>query len=63
MVGELSLIDGQARSASVRALTDVRVLEINADDFATLFKQSPKFVRNLLRALSMKVREMEALSS
>lgn len=61
--GELSLIDGHARSASVRAATDVRLLEIAADDFYKLVGRSPKFVRNLLRALSLRVREMESLTS
>ena len=60
--GELSLIDGHTRSASVRAATDVRLLEIAADDFYKLVNGSPKFVRNLLRALSIRVREMEALA-
>lgn len=63
VVGELSLIDGQARSASVKAVTDLRVLEINADDFGKLFKEQPKFVLNLMRALSARVREMEALTT
>jgi CRP-like cAMP-binding protein len=63
VVGELSLIDGMARSASVRAVTDVQVLELTRDDFYRLVHESPKFVRNLLRALSVKVRDMEGLSS
>jgi CRP-like cAMP-binding protein len=63
VVGELSLIDGKVRSASVRAVTDVRVLELAADDFERLFTRSPKFVRNLLRALSLRVRQMEALTT
>lgn len=62
VVGELSLIDGQARSASVRAVTPVRVIEINSDDFRRLANRSPRFVKNLLRALSLKVRQMELLS-
>jgi CRP/FNR family transcriptional regulator/CRP/FNR family cyclic AMP-dependent transcriptional regulator len=63
VVGELSLIDGQTRSATVRAATDVKLLELNYDDFVKLIHRSPKFVRNLLRALSLRVREMEDLSS
>jgi CRP/FNR family cyclic AMP-dependent transcriptional regulator len=63
VVGELSLIDGKVRSASVRALTDVRLLEINSDDFNTMVSDHPKFVRNLLRALSLKLREMDARSA
>jgi len=63
VVGELSLIDGRARSATVRAVTDVRLLEIVQDDFQALVTSSPKFVRNLLRALSLRVREMDTLTS
>ena len=59
VVGELSLIDGQVRSASVRAITDVHLLEIATEEFQQLVDQSPKFVRNLLRALSLRIREMD----
>lgn len=63
VVGELSLIDGHARSASVRAVSDVRVLEIVSDDFYQLVQRSPSFVRSLLKALSLRVREMDLLTS
>jgi CRP-like cAMP-binding protein len=62
VVGELSLIDGQARSADVVATTDVHLLELANDDFETLVRKSPKFVRNLLCALSARIREMDALA-
>lgn len=63
VVGELSLIDGHVRSASVRAVSDVTVLEIVADDFKELVHRSPSFVMSLLKALSLRVREMEMLTS
>ncbi len=63
VVGELSLIDGKGRSASVRAVTAVRLLEMTSEDFRALVDSSPKFVRNLLRALSIRVRQMEALTN
>lgn len=63
VVGELSLIDGQVRSASVRAVTDVRLLEVVSDDFNALAHRSPSFVLSLLKALSMRVREMDLLTS
>jgi CRP-like cAMP-binding protein len=59
VVGELSLIDGRVRSANVRAVTDVDLLEITGDDFQDLVRRSPKFVHNLLRALSQRIREMD----
>ncbi|HET9731783.1 MAG TPA: cyclic nucleotide-binding domain-containing protein [Acidimicrobiales bacterium] len=63
VVGELSLIDGRRRSASVVATSPVHVLEIASDDFRTLVYRSPKFVKALLRSLSAKVREVDALTS
>lgn len=62
VVGELSLIDGLGRSASVRAVDHVRILQLASDDFYRLVQRSPSFVRNLLRALSLRVREAEKLS-
>jgi CRP/FNR family cyclic AMP-dependent transcriptional regulator len=62
VVGELSLIDGRPRSASVRAVTDVRILQLASDDFYRLVQTSPRFVRNLLRALSQRVRRAEKLT-
>jgi CRP-like cAMP-binding protein len=59
VVGELSLIDGQVRSASVRATTDVHVLEIASDEFRKLVDKHPKVVRNLLRAMSQRIRNMD----
>lgn len=63
VLGELSLIDGHARSASVRAVSDVTVLQIVSDDFRELVQRSPSFVMSLLKALSLRVREMEILTS
>ena len=60
VIGELSLIDGQPRSADVRAVTDLKVLELAQDDFRTLVDSSPKFVQSLLRALSLRIRDMDS---
>ena len=62
VVGELSLIDGRTRSASVVATSPVQVLEIVSDDFNRLIHRSPKFVKALLRSLSLRVREVEGLT-
>jgi CRP/FNR family cyclic AMP-dependent transcriptional regulator len=63
VVGELSLIDGRARSATVVASTPVRVLQLATDDFQVLVHKSSKFRKALLQALSMRVREMDELTS
>lgn len=60
VIGELSLIDGQPRSADVRAITDLKVLELAQDDFRSLVDSSPKFVQSLLRALSLRIRDMDS---
>jgi CRP-like cAMP-binding protein len=60
VIGELSLIDGHPRSANVRAVTDLKVLELAQDDFKSLVDTSPQFVQSLLRALSLRIREMDS---
>lgn len=61
VVGELSLIDGQPRSATVRALSDIEVLEISAEDLNRLIKKAPSVRRKLLEALSLRLREADRL--
>jgi CRP/FNR family cyclic AMP-dependent transcriptional regulator len=56
IVGELSLLDGGPRTATVTAVDDVSLLEINGDDFARLIAHSPHFTANLLRTLAGRVR-------
>lgn len=60
MVGELALIDGRPRSASVRATSEMDVLEFASEDFERLLDTVPKFSRNVMRALSMRIRSMDA---
>jgi len=63
VVGELSLIDGEPRSATVRALTDMEVLEINADDLRRLLRKVPSVTRKLLEAMSQRLREADRMST
>ena len=49
--GEISLIDRQARSASVVAETDCKLVEIGGKAFDSLLSQEPQLERKLLRAL------------
>jgi CPA1 family monovalent cation:H+ antiporter len=60
VIGELSLIDGQPRSANVRAVTELKVLELAQDDFRSLIDSSPKFVQSLMKALSLRIRDMDS---
>ena len=39
--GEMALMTGEPRTASVRAITDVEVIEIDREGFTRLFKEHP----------------------
>ncbi|MDH4111315.1 MAG: cyclic nucleotide-binding domain-containing protein [Actinomycetota bacterium] len=56
--GEMSLIDGKPRSASVTAVTDLRTLAIPAWNFSRLLDDNPEVVRALLVALSERIRDL-----
>jgi CRP-like cAMP-binding protein len=58
--GEMSLLDGEPRSATVVAETPLRLLVINRRNFATLLSEVPGLTLNLLATLSKRVREAEA---
>jgi CRP-like cAMP-binding protein len=58
--GEMSLLDGGPRSASVTAETPLRLLVIKRRDFTTLLKEAPELTQSLLTTLSHRVRQAEA---
>jgi CRP/FNR family transcriptional regulator, cyclic AMP receptor protein len=58
--GEMSLLDGGPRSASVMAETPLRLLVIKRRDFTTLLKEAPELTQSLLATLSQRVRQAEA---
>ena len=55
--GEMSLIDGEPRSASVRTVTDAQMLIIHRESFLTLIRQSPEIAMGLLSELSKRLRK------
>jgi len=61
VVGELSLIDGEPRSATVRATTDMEVLEISSQDLNRLLRKTPAVRRKLLEALATRLRDADRL--
>ena len=63
VVGELSLIDGQPRSATVKATTDLEVLEIDARDLNRLMTKAPSVMRKLLEALSERLRDVDRINA
>jgi CRP/FNR family transcriptional regulator len=57
IVGELAMLDGEVRSASVEALTDVELLAIAAHDMRGLLERNPEITAKLVIALTRRVRE------
>jgi CRP/FNR family transcriptional regulator, cyclic AMP receptor protein len=58
--GEMSLLDGGPRSATVVAETPLRLLVIKRRDFSTLLREAPEITQSLLATLSRRVRVAEA---
>jgi CRP/FNR family transcriptional regulator, cyclic AMP receptor protein len=57
--GEMSLLDGEPRSATVAATTDVRLLIVDRSRFWRLLDETPDLVRRILSVLSGRVRRLE----
>ena len=57
IVGELAMLDGEVRSASVEALSDVELLAIAALDMRGLLERNPEITAKLVVALTRRVRE------
>ncbi|CUS82486.1 CRP/FNR family transcriptional regulator, anaerobic regulatory protein [Candidatus Kryptonium thompsonii] len=57
--GEMSLLDGMKRSATVSALTDTEVLIIYRDDFLNLLNKHPQIAISLLKELTQRLRKAD----
>jgi CRP-like cAMP-binding protein len=57
--GEMSLLDGGPRSATVRAETDMRLLVIPRRSFQALLNEVPELTRSILGVLSQRLRQLE----
>lgn len=57
--GEMSLLDGGERSATVVAETPMRLLVIKRRDFTTLLREAPELTENILATLSRRLRQAE----
>jgi len=56
VVGELAVLDGAPRTASVRAATHVEAFFVAQADFLELCDASPALVKNLLRSMARRLR-------
>jgi CRP/FNR family transcriptional regulator, cyclic AMP receptor protein len=57
--GEMGLLDGQERSATVIAETDTSLVVVHSTAFDTLIDNVPGFQKAMLRTLARRVRERE----
>jgi CRP/FNR family cyclic AMP-dependent transcriptional regulator len=57
--GEMSLIDGGPRSATVRTSTPVRTLALTSWAFMPLLDKNPSIARKLLTEMSKRLRNIE----
>ncbi|MBC8288015.1 MAG: cyclic nucleotide-binding domain-containing protein [Nitrospinae bacterium] len=55
--GELGLIDGLPRSATVKALDNCRIRKLSQETFVSLAKQNPKALMPILKILASRLRQ------
>jgi CRP-like cAMP-binding protein len=58
LLGELAAFRNQPRSATIRALGQLRVVKIDADIFLRIVSESPEVALNIMRILSDKLARM-----
>jgi len=61
--GEMSLLDDAPRSASVEALSDVRVLALARNDFLELLKKSTNLAFAVVQELTRRLRQIDEQAS
>jgi CRP-like cAMP-binding protein len=54
--GELALLDPQPRSASVKAIGDVRLFRLDGETFSQLMANNPEIVRGVLHVVCERLR-------
>lgn len=59
--GELSLLDGESRSASAQAMTPTRALKVDREDLEELFKRHPTAAMDILAVIGRRLRQADKL--
>lgn len=62
IVGEMALIDHAPRSATVTAVTDCTLAELDEKRFLFMTQQTPSFALNVMRLLSVRLRRMNEMT-
>ena len=58
--GEMSLVDGGPRSATVEAASDMRLLVVGGREFSQLLQRAPLIAIKIMRVMSQRLRDVEA---
>jgi CRP-like cAMP-binding protein len=61
--GEMSLLDSAPRSASVKALTNVRILALSRNDFLNVLRRSPDLALAVIQELTCRLRQQDEQAS
>jgi CRP-like cAMP-binding protein len=57
--GEISILDGEPRSATVTALSPLRTMSMTSWNFRPIVKENPDIALRIMRNLSRRVREAQ----
>lgn len=60
--GEMSILDGEPRSASVEAITDCFILCISKNDFYSILSRHNEVALHIIRTLTQRLRQSSASS-
>lgn len=60
LVGELSFLDQEPRSATVKAVTDCDLIEIPQETIDTIYHTQPKWLETLVLTLAERLRKANA---
>lgn len=60
LVGELSFLDSEPRSATVKAVSHTELIEIPEEIFEGVFKNQPKWLESLVKTLAERLRKTNA---
>jgi CRP/FNR family transcriptional regulator, cyclic AMP receptor protein len=60
LVGEISFLDKESRSATVKAMTECDLIEIPQETLDKVFKSQPKWLEILVKTLAERLRKANA---
>ncbi len=60
LVGEISFLDNEARSATVKAINEVELIAIPQETFDNIFNSQPKWLEVLVKTLAERLRKANA---